>query len=83
MSDKGLLEIEGEIINVLPNQMFKVRLDNGHEITAYTGGKMRQFRIRMILGDRVRVEMSPYDLTKGRITYRLWAKSLISLDLKN
>ncbi len=71
MSDKGLLEIEGEIINVLPNQMFKVRLDNGHEITAYTGGKMRQFRIRMILGDRVRVEMSPYDLTKGRITYRL------------
>jgi translation initiation factor IF-1 len=71
LSDKGLLEIEGEIINVLPNQMFKVRLDNGHEITAYTGGKMRQFRIRMILGDRVRVEMSPYDLTKGRITYRL------------
>ncbi len=71
MSDKGLLEIEGEIINVLPNQNFRVKLENGHEITAYTGGKMRQFRIRMILGDRVRVEMSPYDLTKGRITYRL------------
>ena len=69
--DKGLLELEGEIVNVLPNQMFRVRLENGHEITAYTGGKMRQYKIRMILGDKVKVEMSPYDLSKGRIIFRL------------
>ena len=68
--DKGLLELEGEIIDVLPNQMFKVQLENGHTILAYTGGKMRQFKIRMVYGDKVRVEMSPYDLSKGRITYR-------------
>lgn len=68
--DKGLLELEGEIIDVLPNQMFKVQLENGHTIIAYTGGKMRQFKIRMVYGDKVRVEMSPYDLSKGRITYR-------------
>jgi len=65
------MEFEGEIIDVLPNQMFKVQLDNDHEITAYTGGKMRQFRIRMVAGDRVKVEVSPYDLTKGRIIFRL------------
>lgn len=68
--DKGLLELDGEIIDVLPNQMFKVKLENGHTIIAYTGGKMRQFRIRMVHGDMVKVEMSPYDLSKGRITYR-------------
>jgi len=68
--DKGLLELEGQIIDVLPNQTFKVQFENGHVITAYTGGKMRQFRIRMVLGDTVTVEMSPYDLTKGRIIYR-------------
>ena len=68
--DKGLLELEGEIIDVLPNQMFKVQLENGHTIIAYTGGEMRQFKIRMVYGDKVRVEMSPYDLSKGRITYR-------------
>jgi translation initiation factor IF-1 len=66
-----LLEFEGRIIDVLPNQMFKVKLENDHEIVAYTGGRMRQNKIRMILGDRVRVEMTPYDLTKGRITYRI------------
>jgi len=55
----------------LPNQMFKVKLDNDHNIIAYTGGKMRQFKIRMIQGDRVKVEISPYDLSKGRITFRL------------
>ena len=65
------MEFEGEIKEVLPNQMFKVTLENGHNITAYTGGKMRQFKIRMVAGDRVRVEVSPYDLEKGRITYRL------------
>ena len=68
--DKGLLELDGEITDVLPNQMFRVKLETGHIITAYTGGKMRQFKIRMILGDKVKVEMSPYDLSKGRITYR-------------
>jgi translation initiation factor IF-1 len=55
----------------LPNQMFKVGLDNGHDITCYTAGKMRQFRIRLVAGDRVRVEMTPYDLSKGRITFRI------------
>lgn len=67
-----LFELEGEIIDVLPNQMFRVKLEQGgHEVIAYTGGKMRQHKIRMILGDKVRVEMSPYDLSKGRITFRL------------
>ena len=69
--DKDLFELEGNIVDVLPNQMFKVELDNGHIITAYTGGKMRKFRIRLVLGDRVTVEMTPYDLDKGRITYRV------------
>lgn len=69
--DKELIELEGNIIEALPNQMFKVELSNGHLITAYTGGKMRQFRIRLVPGDKVRVEMTPYDLTKGRITFRL------------
>lgn len=68
--NKDLLELEGEIVEVLPNQMFKVKLDNDHIVTAYTGGKMRQFRIRIVAGDRVCVEISPYDLEKGRITYR-------------
>ena len=68
--DKGLLELDGEITDVLPNQMFRVQLETGHTITAYTGGRMRQFKIRMILGDSVKVEMSPYDLSKGRIIYR-------------
>ena len=66
-----VIEFEGEIIEVLPNQMFKVKLDNDHVLTAYTGGKMRQFKIRMVHGDRVKVEVSPYDLEKGRITFRL------------
>jgi translation initiation factor IF-1 len=69
--EKDLIEFEGEIIDVLPNQMFKVELENGHILTAYTGGKMRQFKIRMVHGDRVTVEVSPYDLEKGRIIYRM------------
>ena len=69
--DKDLIEFEGLVIDVLPNQMFKVELENGHVVTAYTGGKMRQFKIRIITGDRVKLEMSPYDLSKGRVTYRL------------
>lgn len=70
-SDKGLIELEGTITDVLPNQMYKVELENGHKVICYTGGKMRQFKIRIINGDRVKVEISPYDLSRGRITYRL------------
>lgn len=65
------IEMEGKIVEALPSQTFKVKLDNGHTITAYTGGKMRQFRIRLVAGDNVKVEMTPYDLDKGRITRRL------------
>ena len=67
----GIIEIEGKIVDVLPNQMFKVELENGHIVTCYTGGKMRQFKIRLVTGDKVRIEMTPYDLDKGRITYRI------------
>jgi translation initiation factor IF-1 len=70
-NNKELFEMEGEIVDVLPNQMFKVKLENEHVLTAYTGGKMRQFKIRMVVGDRVKVEMTPYDLDKGRIIFRL------------
>ena len=66
-----VLEVEGTITDVLPNQTFKVELDNSHKVVCYTGGKMRQFKIRLVAGDRVKVEMTPYDLNKGRITYRL------------
>ena len=68
--DKDLMEFEGEIVEVLPNQMFKVKFENGHVITAYTGGKMKKFKIRLVQGDTVTVEMSPYDLDRGRIIYR-------------
>jgi translation initiation factor IF-1 len=64
------LEVEGTIKELLPNTQFKVELDNGHEVLAYLSGKMRRYYIRILLGDRVRVEMTPYDLTRGRITYR-------------
>ena len=70
-NNSDIIEIEGNIIEVLPNQTFKVKLDNEHIVTCYTGGKMRQFRIRLVAGDRVRIEMTPYDLDKGRITFRL------------
>lgn len=66
-----IIEFEGDIVEVLPNQMFKVKLENDHLVTCYTGGKMRQFKIRLVQGDRVKLEMTPYDLTKGRITYRI------------
>ena len=69
--NKDIIEVEGNIIEVLPNQMFKVKLDNDHVVTCYTGGKMRQFKIRLVSGDRVKIEMTPYDLDKGRITFRL------------
>lgn len=65
-----IIEFEGEVIDTLPNTLFKVRLDNGHEIIAHISGKMRKHYIRILTGDSVKVEMTPYDLTKGRITYR-------------
>ena len=64
------IEIEGMVSEVLPNARFRVELENGHEILAYLSGKMRQHYIRVLEGDRVKVEMSPYDLSKGRVTYR-------------
>ncbi len=63
-------EVEGTIVEALPNTQFLVRLDNGHEVLAYLSGRMRRYYIRILLGDRVRVEISPYDMTRGRITYR-------------
>lgn len=67
---KDVIEIEGTIVEPLPNAMFKVELDNGHEVLAHISGKMRMNYIRILKGDRVLVELSPYDLTRGRITYR-------------
>jgi translation initiation factor IF-1 len=67
-SDK--IEVEGTVIEALPNTMFKVRLENDHEVLAHISGKMRMYYIRILLGDRVLVELSPYDLTRGRIIYR-------------
>jgi translation initiation factor IF-1 len=64
------IEVEGTVTEVLPNANFRVELENGHNILAYLSGKMRKFYIRVLEGDRVKVEMSPYDLTRGRITYR-------------
>ena len=64
------LEVEGTVVEALPNAQFTVELDNGHRLLAYLSGKMRKYYIRILLGDRVRVEMSPYDLTRGRIVYR-------------
>jgi translation initiation factor IF-1 len=64
------IEVEGTVIEALPATQFRVELDNGHEVLAYLSGKMRKYYIRILLGDRVRVEISPYDLTRGRITYR-------------
>lgn len=69
--NSDVFELEGVITEVLPNQMFKVKLDNDHIIVCYTAGKMRQFRIRLVAGDRVKVDMTPYDLSKGRITFRI------------
>ena len=70
MSKDELMEFTGTVKELLPNAMFRVLLDNNHEIIAHTAGKMRKFRIRVLAGDRVTVEMTPYDLTKGRITFR-------------
>ncbi|ALJ31617.1 Translation initiation factor IF-1 [Apilactobacillus kunkeei] len=70
MSKDNVIEIEGKVSETLPNAMFRVELENGHEILAHVSGKIRMHYIRILPGDRVTVEMSPYDLSKGRITYR-------------
>ena len=70
MAKEELLELEGVVEELLPNATFRVKLENGHELIAHTAGKMRKNRIRVLAGDKVLVEMSPYDLTKGRVTYR-------------
>ena len=70
MAKEDVLEYEGVVLEILPNAMFKVKLDNEHEILAHTAGRMRKHRIRILAGDKVIVEMSTYDLTKGRIIFR-------------
>ncbi len=70
MPKEELLQFDGTVTEVLPNAMFKVKLDNEHEVLAHTAGKMRKYRIRVLAGDRVSVEMTPYDLSKGRINFR-------------
>lgn len=70
MAKEDQIEMEGTVIETLPNTMFRVELDNGHIITAHISGKMRKHYIRILTGDKVTVEMTPYDLTKGRITFR-------------
>ena len=70
MAKEEKIEVEGTVIELLPNTQFKVELDNGHQVLAYLSGRMRKYYIRILLGDRVRVEMTAYDLDRGRITYR-------------
>jgi translation initiation factor IF-1 len=65
------VEFEGEVVEALRSRMFRIELDNGHEVLGYMAGKMKRYRIKVFPGDRVRVEVSPYDLTRGRIVYRL------------
>ena len=71
MPKEDHIEMEGTVIETLPNTMFRVELDNGHIVTAHISGKMRKNYIRILTGDRVTVQLTPYDLTKGRITYRV------------
>lgn len=70
MSKEDVIELEGKVVDALPNAVFKVELENGHQILAHVSGKLRMNFIRILPGDKVTVEMSPYDLTKGRITWR-------------
>ena len=71
MTKEDQIEMEGKVIETLPNTLFRVELDNGHVVTAHISGKMRKHYIRILTGDRVKVEMTPYDLDKGRITFRM------------
>jgi translation initiation factor IF-1 len=70
MAKEELIEVNGVVEEVLPDSRFRVKLENGHQLVAYTGGKMRKHHIRILAGDRVSLELSPYDLSKGRITFR-------------
>jgi translation initiation factor IF-1 len=70
MAKEELIEMQGRVMEVLPDSRFRVTLDNGHSLVAYTGGKMRKHHIRILAGDKVSLELSPYDLGKGRITFR-------------
>lgn len=71
LNAKDFIEMQGEVLELMPAASFKVKIDNGHEILAHLSGKMRMNKIRLLPGDRVKLQISPYDLTKGRITYRL------------
>jgi len=71
MAKDDVIEFEGTVSETLPNTMFRVRLENGHEVIAHISGRMRKNYIRILTGDKVKIEMTPYDLTKGRITYRM------------
>ena len=71
MSKEDVIEVEGVVIDALPNAMFKVQLENGHEVLAHVSGKLRMNYIRIVPGDKVKLQMSPYDLSKGRITWRV------------
>ncbi len=71
LNAKDFIELQGEVVDLMPAASFKVALENGHEILAHLSGKMRMNKIRLLPGDKVKVQISPYDLTKGRITYRL------------
>lgn len=70
MAKEDLIEMSGQVLEVLPDARYRVKLENGHELIAYTNGKMRKHHIRILAGDKVSLELSPYDLTKGRITFR-------------
>ncbi|MCI1268471.1 MAG: translation initiation factor IF-1 [Ruminococcus sp.] len=71
MSKQDVIEVEGKVLEALPNAMFKVQLENGHEILAHVSGKLRMNYIRIVPGDKVKLDLSPYDLDKGRITWRV------------
>ena len=70
MAKEELIEMQGAVTEILPDARYRVKLDNGHELIAYTGGKMRKHKIRILAGDKITIEMSPYDLDKGRIIFR-------------
>jgi translation initiation factor IF-1 len=78
--DDSKIKVEGTVIEALPGTQFRVRLDNDHEVLAYLSGKMRKYYIRILLGDRVAVEMSPYDLERGRITFRYRKQTAAQLE---
>ena len=81
MSKEEILEFKGKVTDLLPNAMFKVELENGHEVLAHTAGRMRKNRIRVLAGDEVLVQVTPYDLTKGRIIFRYKSVSYTHLTL--